>query len=542
MIPSLRRTLVVLALLGTPTPPNCPCSRANSPASHIKGKVGHKIVTDGNFPVNYGDPRLILSVARNLLCNMTHRGAVGADTRDGDGAGVMTSIPHAFMKREFETDQNFKLPPPGQYAVGNIFFSLDPQVRAESQATFGNISKQLGMRILGWRQVPRDSTILGPTALSKEPLILQPIVVLVSAYGSGNSPEPTTDFDEKHFERQLYVLRKRSTHQIGLPKWFYICSLSNKNIVYKGQLAPVQVYNYFHDLNNVHYEAHFALVHSRFSTNTFPSWDRAQPLRWAAHNGNLSRGSIDLMKGEINSLRGNKNWMRAREGVMKSSLFGDDLDLLYPIVEEGGSDSAAFDNVLELLVVNGVLSLPEAVMMMVPEAWQDNPLMNPDKKAFYQWAACQMEPWDGPALFTFSDGRYCGANLDRNGLRPCRFYVTSDDMMICASEVGTIAIDPEKVIQKGRLQPGRMLLVDTVEGRIVDDRELKRTVATKQNFKEWIANQMLSLPKVKHRLRRRGETLSESLDDAKIAADPRLLAFGYTFEQINLLLAPMVSA
>src|SRR5579859_190048 len=232
--------------------------------------------------------------------------------------------------------------------------------------------------------------------------------------------------------------------------------------------------------------------------------------------------------------------MRAREGVMESSLFGDELDLLYPIIEEGGSDSAAFDNVLELLVVNGVLSLPEAVMMMVPEAWQDNPLMNPDKKAFYQWAACQMEPWDGPALFTFSDGRYCGANLDRNGLRPCRFYVTSDDMMICASEVGTIAVDPEKVIQKGRLQPGRMLLVDTVEGRIVDDKELKRMVASKQNFKEWIANQMLSLPKVKHRLRRRGETLSEALDDNKLSADPRLPTFGYTFEQINLLLAPMV--
>jgi glutamate synthase (NADH) len=247
-----------------------------------------------------------------------------------------------------------------------------------------------------------------------------------------------------------------------------------------------------------------------------------------------------LIAGEINTLRGNKNWMHAREGVMKSSLFGEELDLLYPIIEKGGSDSAAFDNVLELLVVNGVLSLPEAIMIMVPEAWQDNQLMNPDKKAFYQWAACQMEPWDGPALFTFSDGRYCGANLDRNGLRPCRFYVTSDDMMVCASEVGTIAIDPKKVIQKGRLQPGRMLLVDTVEGRIVDDKELKRMVASKQNFKEWIANQMLSLRKVKLRLRQRGEILSESIDETKIAADPRLHAFGYTFEQINLLLAPMV--
>jgi glutamate synthase (NADPH/NADH) len=216
---------------------------------------------------------------------MTHRGAVGADARDGDGAGVMTSIPHAFMQREFEFDQNFKLPPYGQYAVGNLFFNADPQIRAESQTTFESIAKALGLRVLGWRKVPRDSTILGPAALSKEPFILQPMVVLEAAYGPGNRPENIEDFDEKYFERQLYVLRKQSTLKIGLHRWFYICSLSNKNIVYKGQLAPVQVYNYFYDLNNVNYEAHFALVHSRFSTNTFPSWDRAQPMRWAAHNG-----------------------------------------------------------------------------------------------------------------------------------------------------------------------------------------------------------------------------------------------------------------
>jgi glutamate synthase (NADH) len=220
---------------------------------------------------------------------MTHRGAVGADSRDGDGAGVMTSIPHMFMRKEFEHEQNFKLPEPGQYAVGNVFFSPDPQVRAESQAIFEDTAKHLGLRVLGWRKVPRDSTILGPAALSKEPSILQPIVVLESFYGAGNSPEHPENFDEKYFERQLYVLRKQCTHKIGLPKSFYICTLSNRNIVYKGQLAPVQVYNYFHDLNNVNYEAHFALVHSRFSTNTFPSWDRAQPMRWAAHNGTLRR-------------------------------------------------------------------------------------------------------------------------------------------------------------------------------------------------------------------------------------------------------------
>jgi glutamate synthase (NADH) len=216
---------------------------------------------------------------------MTHRGAVGADTRDGDGAGVMSSIPHKFFQREFELDQGFKLPPQGQYAVGNIFFHINPQVRIDAQSAFETIAKSLGLKVLGWRDVPRDSAILGPAVRSKEPYILQPIVVLVEHYGTGNAPASTATFDEKHFERQLYVLRKQSTHKIGLHNWFYICSLSNKNIVYKGQLSPVQVYNYFHDLNNANYEAHFALVHSRFSTNTFPSWDRAQPMRWAAHNG-----------------------------------------------------------------------------------------------------------------------------------------------------------------------------------------------------------------------------------------------------------------
>ncbi|VVT55756.1 uncharacterized protein SAPINGB_P004722 [Magnusiomyces paraingens] len=488
---------------------------------HIKGQVSHKIVSD----------------AKDLLCKMTHRGAVGADARDGDGAGVMTSIPHNFMVKQFETTNDFKLPPIGQYAVGNVFFKNDEQVLAQSRSTFEHIAQSLGLRVLGWRHVPRDSSILGPAALSREPLILQPIVVLADAYGPGNSPQLTSadEFESKFarsFERHLYVLRKQSTHTIGLHNWFYICSLSNKNIVYKGQLAPVQVYQYYFDLANVDYEAHFALVHSRFSTNTFPSWDRAQPLRWAAHNG------------EINTLRGNKNWMRAREGVMQSDVFGDELDLLYPIIEEGGSDSAAFDNVLELLIMNGVLSLPEAVMMMVPEAWQNNPDMNPKKKAFYEWAACLMEPWDGPALFTFADDRYCGATLDRNGLRPCRYYVTDDDRMICASEVGVMHIDPETVIQKGRLRPGRMLLVDTKEGKIVDDRELKRKVAARFDFKSWASANLITMPDLIEKLHSREgpaalEALKPKLDTLSVQTDPRLLAFGYTFEQISLLLAPM---
>jgi len=462
---------------------------------------------------------------------MTHRGAVGSDARDGDGAGVMTSIPHKFFVKNFEREQGVKLPPQGKYAAGNLFFKPEEETLKDTLDTFEDIADQLDLRVLGWREVPKDSTLLGPAAKSREPVILQPFVVLKSAYGDGK--EPAADFEEKYneqiFERQLYVLRKRATHTIGLHNWFYLCSLSNKNIVYKGQLSPVQVYDYYHDLVNVDFEGHFALVHSRFSTNTFPSWDRAQPLRWAAHNG------------EINTLRGNKNWMRAREGVLKSNFFGDELDSLYPIVEDGGSDSAAFDNVLELLVINGVLSLPEAVMVMVPEAWQGNTQIDPAKQAFYEWAACMMEPWDGPALFTFSDGRYCGANLDRNGLRPCRYYVLDDDRIICASEVGTINIDPSTVIQKGRLQPGRMLLVDTEAGRIIDDGELKQTVSNRADFRSWLESQLIQMPKVYSRLLENGTDISHKLSESKVQEDPRLKAFGYSLEQVTLLLAPMAA-
>ncbi|KAJ4417315.1 glutamate synthase [NADH] [Gnomoniopsis sp. IMI 355080] len=485
-------------------------------ACHIKGKASHKIVSD----------------ARNLLCNMTHRGAVGSDARDGDGAGVMTSVPFKFFSKNFEWEAGIKLPPPGQYAVGNLFFNPDPETLQEQKRQLEDIAESLDLRVLGWREPPVDSSLLGPAALSRQPAILQPFIVLTPSYGTGNAPDAnaTEKFDERQFERQLYVLRKRATHTIGLHNWFYICSLSNKNIVYKGQLAPVQVYQYYHDLVNADYEAHFALVHSRFSTNTFPSWDRAQPLRWAAHNG------------EINTLRGNKNWMRAREGVMQSDIFADELEMLYPIVEDGGSDSAAFDNVLELLTINGVLSLPEAVMLMVPEAWQGNSSMDPKKAAFYEWAACQMEPWDGPALFTFADGRFCGANLDRNGLRPCRYYVMDDDRIICASEVGTIPVEPESVIQKGRLQPGRMLLVDTKAGRIIDDRELKEAVSSRHDFRSWLDSELVTMPSVLDTMSAdKSLELAAKPDSLPLQEDPLLLAFGYTFEQVSLLLAPMAS-
>jgi glutamate synthase (NADPH/NADH) len=479
---------------------------------HIKGEQSHKIVSD----------------ARQLLCAMTHRGAVGADSRDGDGAGVMTAIPHQFFTREAERDIGCDLPEPGQYAVGNVFFKANDPVQLQAhQAVFTKIASDLGLRVLGWREVPTDGTILGPSARSKEPTIFQPFVVLRAHYGDGSVSQGGT-FDAKHFERQLYVLRKHATHSITLAKGFYVCSLSSQKIVYKGQLTPMQVYNYYHDLNHVLYRSHFTLVHSRFSTNTFPSWDRAQPMRMAAHNG------------EINTVRGNRNWMRAREGVLSSKHFGEQLDLLYPIIETGGSDSAAFDNVLELLVVNGAVTLPEAVMMMIPEAWQGNENMEPQKRAFYNWAACLLEPWDGPALFTFSDGRYCGANLDRNGLRPCRYIVTNDNIIVCASEVGALYIAPEKVVQKGRLKPGRMLLVDTIEGRIVDDKELKYTTAAKQNFASWLGAHVLHVPHIIKRVKRANINLEPVLDDHFLSTDPKLLAFGFTVEQLTLLVLPMV--
>lgn len=468
---------------------------------HLKGLPSHKIVSD----------------CRNLLCNMTHRGGE-LNPKDGDGAGLLCSIPHKFFKKEFGF-QNIELPAKGEYSIGNVFFKKDDEIFEKSKSTFESTAKNLGLKVLGWRKVPHDSSILGPASLSREPLILQPAIVL----------ESDEKFDKFLFEKKLFILRKQSSHQIGLNNWFYICSLSSNTIVYKGQLAPNQVYSYYHDLVNADFEAHFALVHSRFSTNTFPSWDRAQPLRLAAHNG------------EINTLRGNKNWMRAKEGVMKSELFGDDLHKLFPIIEEGGSDSAAFDNVLELLVINGVLSLPEAVMLMIPEAWQNDEHIDPKKRAFYEWAACLMEPWDGPALFTFADDRYCGANLDRNGLRPCRYYVTDDDRIICASEVGVIDVDSSTVLTKGRLQPGRMLLVDTKEGRIVDDRELKSKVASRFDFKSWTLANIIHMDDLTEKLNSRNIDLEPTPKDLThtVQSDPRLIAFGYSHEQISLILAPM---
>ena len=326
----------------------------------IKGRASRRIVDD----------------ARQILCNLTHRGAVGSDARDGDGAGVMTGIPDGLFRAELARELGVELPAVGQYATGNVFFKPEPVTRVECMHTFEDIARSLSLRVLTWRTVPCDNSGLGPAARSREPLIMQPFIVLDRA-----------EFDEAFFARQLYVLQKTATRSITAKRWFYICSLSERIIVYKGLFTPAQVYGYFGDLIRDEYVSHFALVHSRFSTNTFPSWDRAQPMRYCAHNG------------EINTIRGNKNWMHAREGVLQSERFGDALEQLYPIIDAGSSDSGCFDNILELLVVNGTASLPEAMMMMIPEAWQNDDSIDRQKRDFYRWASAVMEPMGWTSFF-----------------------------------------------------------------------------------------------------------------------------------------------
>ncbi|XP_045446339.1 glutamate synthase [NADH], amyloplastic-like [Melitaea cinxia] len=352
------------------------------------------------------------------------------------------------------------LPPFGQYATG-IFF-LDKLHHEGIENKFTNLAESLGLSVICWRTVPTNNSTIGQVARNSEPYMRQVFV-------TGDNT------DENHLARQIFVLRKRASHELVVPgARFYICSLSLRTIVYKGLLTSNQLWEYFKDLSNPAFTTYLALVHTRFSTNTFPSWERAHPLRVLAHNG------------EINTLRGNVNLMKAREGVMKSELFGDDLKKLYPVVEPNLSDSGSADCVLEFLLHCGNRSLPEAVMTMVPEAWHNDPTMPKEKRDYYQWASCAMEPWDGPALVTFTDGRYIGAILDRNGLRPSRFYVTNENILVMASEVGVYDVDPEKVILKSRLKPGRMLLVDTLEKRMIEDVELKLKIARSRPHSQWL--------------------------------------------------------
>ncbi|XP_063821102.1 uncharacterized protein LOC135071248 [Ostrinia nubilalis] len=466
----------------------------------IDGKRSHKIVRD----------------AEVLAKRMEHRGACACDNDTGDGAGVLTAIPHQFYCAQLRDSHQLDLPAFGRYATG-IFF-LDKLHHQGIESKFQELAESIGLKVLCWRTVPTNNSTIGQVARNSEPFMRQVFV--------------TGDIeDEIQLARQVFVLRKRASHELVVPgARFYICSLSLKTVVYKGLLTSNQLWEYFKDLTNPAFTTYLALVHTRFSTNTFPSWERAHPLRVLAHNG------------EINTLRGNVNLMKAREGVMKSEIFGEDLKKLYPVVEPNLSDSGSADCVLEFLLHCGQRSLPEAVMTMVPEAWQNDPTMPKEKRDYYQWASSAMEPWDGPALVSFTDGRYIGAILDRNGLRPSRFYVTSENILVMASEVGVYDVDPEKVILKSRLKPGRMLLVDTEEKKIIQDVELKLKIAQSRPHSKWLSEQITMEDIHKSVAAAENGVVSNGTVNGAITGlcDKRLSLFGYTIEAINMLLLPMI--
>jgi glutamate synthase domain-containing protein 2/glutamate synthase domain-containing protein 1/glutamate synthase domain-containing protein 3 len=454
----------------------------------------------------------IIQQALQILLNLDHRGACGCEANTGDGAGILIQPPHEFLKRVAK-EAKVTLPAPGEYGVGMVFLPRDRSQRAECEKIFSKIVAEEGQRLLGWRTVPTNNASLGATAKMAEPYMRQVFIGRNSSLA-----------DDLAFERKLYVIRKRAETAIrysGKVKggdFFYISSLSFKTVVYKGMLLTTQLMEYYPDLTHEAMESALALVHSRFSTNTFPSWSRAHPYRYMAHNG------------EINTLRGNINWMHARQAMFESELFGDDIKKVLPIVRTDGSDSAMFDNSLELLVLAG-RSLPHAVMMMIPEPWTKHESMSPEKKAFYEYHSCLMEPWDGPASIAFTDGKRIGAVLDRNGLRPSRYYVTKDDLVIMASEVGVLDIPAERILQKGRLQPGRMFLIDTEQGRIVSDEELKQQIATERPYRQWLDQNLIKLADVPT-----PGILPEPSHETVIQ---RQLAFGYSFEDLRILMLPM---
>lgn len=464
---------------------------------NIKGRKTHEIVQQG------------LEVLRNL----DHRGACGCEANTGDGAGLLMQIPHRFFGR-VAPELGFDLPPPGHYGVAMVFLPRDNKQRRFCERGFERIVREEGQKVLGWRDVPTDNSMIGATAKATEPLYRQCFI-------GRNRRLP----DDQSFERKLYIIRKRAysevrnAGEVGSHFW-YVASLSCRTLVYKGMLMPLQVDQYFGDLRETDVESALALVHSRFSTNTFPSWERAHPYRYMAHNG------------EINTLRGNINWMHARQAMFENALLGDrdDIKKILPIINPNGSDSAMFDNCLELLVLSG-RSLPHAMMMMIPEPWVGHESMSDELKAFYEYHSCLMEPWDGPASVAFTDGLQIGACLDRNGLRPSRFYVTHDDLVVMASEAGVLDIAPERIREKGRLQPGRMFLIDTEQGRIIGDDEIKDGIAKAHPYREWISRYMVDLA---------------SLPPAPVVEVPdhetmlqRQMAFGYTFEELRLLMVPM---
>ena len=452
--------------------------------------------------------RRIVEQGLELLVRLTHRGAVGADPRAGDGAGILVQIPDTF----FRASVGFELPPAGSYGVGMVFLPQDAACRQEMVETIERNLTQGGQQVLGWRDVPVDNSVLGESVIPTEPVTRQVFVAC-----GDNCP------DQDAFERKLFVVRKRMDNAIraaGHAKTaYYVTSMSSRTITYKGMLLADQVGAYFRDLQDPRFASALALVHQRFSTNTFPTWDLAHPFRMICHNG------------EINTLRGNVNWMAARRSSMRSDLLGDDLDAIWPLIPEGQSDSASFDNALELLVMGGY-SLAHAMMLLIPEAWAGNKLMDEQRRAFYEYHAALMEPWDGPAAVAFTDGRQIGATLDRNGLRPARYLVTNDDLVVMASEMGVLDIPEEKIVKKWRLQPGKMFLIDLEQGRIIDDAEIKAQLAGARPYRQWLQRTQIHLDEL-------------PTDVAPMAPDDETLleaqqAFGYTQEDIKFLLTPMV--
>ena len=463
---------------------------------NIKGKKSHEIVSQGI----------------QILLNLDHRGACGCEPNTGDGAGILVQLPHKFFQKTAKAG-GFILPEPSEYGVAMIYVSKDEEARHQCERIFERIVREEGQTILGWRTVPTHNQNLGKTAVATEPCVRQCFI----------ARDMRTMKTDLAFERKLYVIRKRAVNAVrnsgekGSHYW-YLPSISCRTVVYKGMLMPDQVAGYYPDLRDKDFETALALVHSRFSTNTFPTWERSHPYRYIAHNG------------EINTLRGNINWMHARQSLFASPLFGKDIQKIFPIINPTGSDSSMFDNCLELMYLSG-RPLSHAMMMMIPEPWVGHESMSDELKAFYEYHSCLMEPWDGPASVAFSDGIQIGACLDRNGLRPSRYYVTSDDLVVMASEVGVLDFPADKIVQKGRLQPGRMFLVDTAQGRIISDSEIKDGVAKASPYRQWLDQNMMdlaSLPEAPH--------LPES-DHTTVLQ--RETAFGYTFEDLRTLMVPM---
>ncbi|MBP1995018.1 glutamate synthase large subunit [Paenibacillus eucommiae] len=461
--------------------------------ANIKGIKSHEIVKQ----------------ALRVLCNLDHRGGQGCEKNTGDGAGILLQIPDRYFQAEC-VKEGITLPAAGRYGVCMVYLPQTLEDRQACENVLERIVEEQGQQFLGWRTLPTDNSLLGESAKSSEPYVRQAFI--------GQNGDLPTNLD---FERKLYIIRRLIENEVR-SKYdhiqFYFSSFSSRTIVYKGMLTPEQVDSYYLELQNPIVESALALIHSRFSTNTFPSWERAHPYRYLIHNG------------EINTLRGNVNWMHARQAMCESELFGSEMKQILPIIDAEGSDSQMFDNTLEFLMLSG-RSLPHAAMMMIPEPWSKHETMDDDKKAFYEYHSTLMEPWDGPAAIAFTDGSLIGAVLDRNGLRPSRYYVTKDDLIVLASEVGVLDIAPERILCKERLMPGRMLLVDTVEGRIVSDEEIKARVASEQPYREWLDKHLISLEDLK------------AANDVPGSDHETLLkrqqAFGYTFEQLRKILEPM---